>query len=117
MKRKQKRLKLVSFITQGVYSFLCVLNIIIGILYFYNFDTAFGKKCSDVVLALSSVLFLELIPFVLISLICYLFARPDKQAEKKERVVRIAWMIASPCLYFVCFFISIVVAIMLTGGV
>ena len=117
MKRKQKRLKLVSFITQGVYSFLCVLNIIIGILYFYNFDTAFGKTCSDVVLALSSVLFLELIPFVLISVISYLFARPDKKAEKKERVAWITWMIASPCLYFICFFISIVVAIMLTGGV
>ena len=111
----KKYLKISSFILQGVYSAFCVLDIILCFIYYYNFDTSFGRECAHLALDLSCILFF--IPAMPIGIILNILAMPPKQLEQTERKRWIIWMIISPGIYLVVYFVAVCIFVATTGGV
>jgi len=111
----KKYLRLSSFAVQGIYSILCILDVIICLIYKQNFDTALGSKCAYWALDLTGILIM--LPALPIGIILNILAMPPKQIETTNRKRWIIWMIISPCLYLLFFFFAVCVFVATTGGV
>lgn len=105
-------LKTISFTIQGLYSIVCIVNILICILYRFNYDTSFGGKCAYFALDVMGISALILIPAILISLILNILAIPEK-----EKLHWFFWIICSPCVYIMSFIVSGTLFVAMTGGV
>lgn len=110
-------LKTISFTLQGLYSVACIVNVLLCILYRFNFDTSFGRKYAYFALDVTGILTLILIPVILISLILNILAMPEKEKKKKERFYWFFWIICSPCVYIISFIVSATLLVAMTGGV
>lgn len=107
-------LKTISFTLQGLYSVACIVNVLLCILYRFNFDTSFGRKYAYFALDVMGILTLILIPVILISLILNILAMPGKEVKKKGRF---CWIICSPSLYIISFIVSGALLVVMTGGI
>lgn len=106
--------KTISFTLQGLYSIMCMANVLLCILYRFNFDTSFGSKCAYFALDVMGISALILIPVILISLILNILAMPRKEVKEKGRF---CWIVCSPCLYIISFIVSGTFLVVMTGGV
>ena len=113
----KKNLKLALVIMKVIYICLCIFNIVIAIIYHYNFDTIWGSKCAYITLNLTGILFLVLLPFVLITLVFHILQRPKKDAGKKVHIAWVLGIIGSIFLFIISFTVSLGVMVAMTGGV
>lgn len=111
----KKYLRLLSFAVQGIYNILCILDVILCLIYKYNFDTTLGSKCAYWALDLTGILFL--LPVLPIGIIINILAIPTKQTETTNRNCWIIWTIISPCLYLLFYFSAVCVFVATTGGI
>lgn len=112
---RKKYLKISSFILQGIYSAFCIFDIIICLIYYYNFDTYLGRKCAYFALDLTGILFL--IPAMPVGIILNLLAMPPTQPDKAERKRWMIWTIISPGIYLTFYVATVCIFIAVTGGV
>ena len=108
-----KRLKVSSFAIQGVFSFGCLANIILCLLHKANYDSELGRACSHMALSLTGILFFMLIGFGITSLILNLMVFHRESGSKRRSML--IWVITSPIIYIVLWFISLGVFIVKTG--
>lgn len=106
------REKHASFILQSIYCAACIFDIILCLIYYNRFETAFGRQCADWALGLTGILFF--VPAMPISFILNILAKPP------ERAGRVRWLIGtilSPVIYLVFYFAAVCVFIAATGGI
>ena len=109
--------RITSLIFQGAFSLVCILNIILCTIHRQNFDTDFGRKCADIALDLTFILFLFLLIALPTSLLLNIIARfPNDEPQKKRRLWKL-WTVLSPAFYVILWFVSLGVFISSTGGV
>ena len=111
----RKYLKMMSLTLQGIYSAFCILDIVICIVYHYNFNTLWGRECAYFALKLTGVLFL--VPAMPLGVIFNILALPKKQSERAGRRRWLIWTICSPFIYMLFFFAAVCTLIATTGGV
>lgn len=107
-----KRLKIASFVTQGLYSLACVADIALCLLYRVYWDTASGRMLADVAGYLAGALILLPVLPALLAINVNLAVR-----DREHRGWWIAWTIISAVLYGVSFLAAAVVFVYSTGGV
>lgn len=110
-----KRLKVSSFVIQGVFSFGCLANIILCLLHQANYDSELGRACAHIALPLTGVLFFMMIAFGITSSILNLMVFHKESGDKRRSML--IWVIASPIIYIVLWFISLGVFMVTTGGI
>ena len=109
--------RITSLIFQGAFSLVCILNIILCTIYRQNFDTDFGRRCADIALDLTFILFLFLLIALPTSLLLNIIARfPNDEPQKKRRLWKL-WTVLSPAFYVILWCVSLGVFISSTGGV
>ena len=109
--------RITSLIFQGAFSLVCILNIILCTIHRQNFDTDFGRRCADIALDLTFILFLFLLIALPTSLLLNIIARfPNDEPQKKRRLWKL-WTVLSPAFYVILWFVSLGVFISSTGGV
>ena len=109
--------RIISLIFQGAFSLVCILNIILCTIHRQNFDTDFGRRCADIALDLTFILFLFLLIALPTSLLLNIIARfPNDEPQKKRRLWKL-WTVLSPAFYVILWFVSLGVFISSTGGV
>ena len=109
--------RITSLIFQGAFSLVCILNIILCTIHRQNFDTDFGRRCADIALDLTFILFLFLLIALPTSLLLNIIARfPNDEPQKKRRRWKL-WTVLSPAFYVILWFVSLGVFISSTGGV
>ena len=108
----EKRLKIASFVIQGLYAFACVADILLCLLYRVHWDTASGRMLADIAMHLTCCLtLLPVLPALLVLNIC-LAVR-----NKKHRGRWIAWTVLSAMLCVASFIAAVVMLVSSTGGV
>lgn len=108
----EKRLKIASFVIQGLYSLVCVADILLCLLYRVHWDTASGRMLADIAMHLTCCLnLLPVLPALLALNIC-LAVR-----NKKHRGRWIAWTVLSAMLCVASFIAAVVMFVSSTGGV
>ena len=112
---KKKKLMRSSLILQGVYTAGCILDIILCLFYQASYKTSFGRQCAYLALHLTVILLL--VPALPLSLIWNIRATPPRQAEDTRRGCWMAWTIASPLFYILCWTVAMCVFVAATGGV
>ncbi len=107
-------MKKLSFLLQGSYSALCLLDIAICLVYQATYHTEIGNLCAAVALPLTCILFFA--PAMPLSLILNIRAvfRQNKQAKHTFWMI---WTIVSPILYIVFFLCTVCVFVGITGGI
>ncbi|MBQ8638043.1 MAG: hypothetical protein IJ468_02615 [Lachnospiraceae bacterium] len=110
----KKKLRISSFVLQGIYTVFCILDIMICLLYYFNFDHSLGRQCADFVLDLTGNLFLIAMP---VGILLNLLARPPKQPDKTPRRRWILWTIISSCIYLIFGLAALLIFVVTTGGV
>ena len=105
----------ISAIVQGVYSIVCLINVVLCLVYANAYHTESGRFCAELSLHLTFLLFI--IPAMPISTALNIGTMPSKKADPTRYTRRLLWTILSPILYVVTWLITLCVWMSTTGGV
>ena len=114
---KNKRLETASLCVQGIYSGLCVTDMVLCLTYVLNWDNELGRRCADIALGATVHLFFLLIPVVLLSTILNLCALRERKLAQVPRGGWLVWTILCPAVYAVFWAAAGCVFVASTGGV
>ena len=114
---KKRISRIISLIIQGIFSLVCILNVILCMIYRQSFDTDIGKRLADIALDLTGYLFLLFVIALPISLVLNIMALCRNDEPQKKRRRQKLWAVLSPVFYILFWIISLVVFIATTGGI
>lgn len=112
---KIKKLEITSLILQSIYGILCLLDIVLCLVYWINYDSSIGHTLAYFVLDFTGVLFV--LPAMLIGTILNFCALRKRRLEGMPHKGWVIWTILSPVVYIVCFLAALMVFVATTGGV
>jgi len=110
-----KKFETASLILQGLYSGLCIINIILCLIYRSHFDNTVGNTCAHLAFDLMGIL--VLCPAMPIGIILNICALRKRQTENIPHKNWLCWMILSPFLYILFCVIAGTVLVLTTGGI
>ena len=114
----RKRISInISLVIQGVFSFACIADVVLCMIYRQAFDTDFGIRCAYIALDLTGFILLFLLISLPTSLVLNIGALLRNNKTQRNRLLWILWAVLSPIIYLLFWITSLCFFVDSTGGV
>lgn len=99
--------RIISLIVQGVFSLVCISDVILCTIYRQSFDTDIGRRCAYIALDLTGYIFLFFVIALPISLLLNIIALYHNDEPQKKRRRWKFWVVLSPVFYILFWITSL----------